>query len=592
VLHRVEQEVHLEEDNLAVAFGLFKKPGKDWLSAKEVKTMLHYLGFPCKKTDVEQVIAAVDTDGDKQMALTEFQMYVSQPCQKNALRHIRALAKSNHEAALWKLQIRMGKLGYDDMKLWKTLAWIREMAPIIVHLNIDSMLAWLEADTHYRNQFETAVSGGLLDPETRKKWERSLFMGAYDTPDVADFDKCKYGMLNAMYDSRGVLSCTQYGDSYLVLKDVRLRCTLSPEDSANLKANRLAVLDYYAHVLMEYTNAEIMKTVEVANSENPAELGDSSAVAPLKYKETQVHGEVRFDQHVERVVVAERHREDPFQTLRIQEVCKKYGWQFSWMIEEKDRLMTEATSKTKMGPKAWKKRLEALSSDYHAPTEEVAAPAAPEEKPLPAEAKAKPKVKAKAKPKAKAKAEAEKPQVKLGRRAALRLYLAPELANQDPWPKAERKEVSTSDTDAGVEVEVEVEVEQAKPRAKPMEASTSDADAGVEALSWQCNFLDLKACPPQMPLLESCHAMRLNLLKELKACPHLYLHLQASDCDVASDASDVSDAEGAPAEARVPHGFCFQAGEGSAQGAGKLHCVRRHAGVFRTQTFKQFDSTA
>ena len=59
------------------------------------------------------------------------------------------------------------------------------------------------------------------------------------------------------------------GDSYIVLKDVRLRCTLSPQDSANLPARkplayltrsgkrfpvqrpRLAVLDYYAHVLLE-----------------------------------------------------------------------------------------------------------------------------------------------------------------------------------------------------------------------------------------------------------------------------------------------------------------------------------------------------
>ena len=29
---------------------------------------------------------------------------------------------------------------------------------------------------------------------------------------------------------RGVVKCKQYGTSYLVLKDVRLRCTFSPED--------------------------------------------------------------------------------------------------------------------------------------------------------------------------------------------------------------------------------------------------------------------------------------------------------------------------------------------------------------------------
>ena len=33
-------------------------------------------------------------------------------------------------------------------------------------------------------------------------------------------DRCKYGVLNAMNDHRGVVKCAQYGDSYLVLKDV------------------------------------------------------------------------------------------------------------------------------------------------------------------------------------------------------------------------------------------------------------------------------------------------------------------------------------------------------------------------------------
>ena len=35
------------------------------------------------------------------------------------------------------------------------------------------------------------------------------------------FDRCKYGALNVTNDYRGVTSAQQYGDSYLVLKDVR-----------------------------------------------------------------------------------------------------------------------------------------------------------------------------------------------------------------------------------------------------------------------------------------------------------------------------------------------------------------------------------
>eukprot|EP00438_Fugacium_kawagutii_P021371 Skav232418 [mRNA] locus=scaffold189:28457:30469:+ [translate_table: standard] len=189
--------------------------------------------------------------------------------------HIRTLAKQNHDKALPELQKRIVKnLGFKDNDLWMTLAWIREMAPIIVHLDLSKMLKFMEADTHYRNQQPGLAR--LLKPATREKWERDLFGGCYDGAKAfpgpvtcalqQGHDRCKYGVLNAMNDHRGVVKCAQYGDSYLVLKDVRLRCTFSPEDSANLKAERgglktdghepfeslsqegLAVLDFYGHV--------------------------------------------------------------------------------------------------------------------------------------------------------------------------------------------------------------------------------------------------------------------------------------------------------------------------------------------------------
>ena len=46
-----------------------------------------------------------------------------------------------------------------------------------------------------------------------------------------DFERPKYGVLNVMNDHRGVVRAAQYGDCYLIMKDVRLRATFSPEDS-------------------------------------------------------------------------------------------------------------------------------------------------------------------------------------------------------------------------------------------------------------------------------------------------------------------------------------------------------------------------
>jgi hypothetical protein len=275
-------------------------------------------------------------------------------CQKKAIKHIRTLAKSNHEAALPRLQNRMKKLGFSDNDLWMTLAWIRELAPIILHLNLDKMMQHFEEDTHYRNQFETATSGGLLKPKVREKWERDLFGGCYEH--AKGFDRCKYGVQNVMNDYRGVTKCKQYGDSYLILKDTRLRCTFSPEDSANLKANRLAVLDFYGHVLSEYNDVELKETIKVANSGDAALLGDSDRVGNMKYKEAQIHGEICFTTHVERLVANPRHR-DKGEAERLDAVCKKHGWKFSWMDEERERMANE--EKERLGAGAWAERLKA-----------------------------------------------------------------------------------------------------------------------------------------------------------------------------------------------------------------------------------------
>jgi hypothetical protein len=415
LIEALEMQVEQEEKTLSAAFSIFKPPGKDVLGDTEIQYMLKYLGFPCTKKDVENIITAVDTDGDRTMSLPEFQTYVGRMggslklfevrraqmkadgsdisldqkhsdalqeagidlqaqaywkvvlppseivaaselvrVQQNAIRHIRLLAKANHEAAVPRLLTRLKKFNYEDMDLWMTLAWVRELAPILVHTNLDKMMQFMEKDTHYRNQFETATSGGLLKPAVREKWERDLFGGNYDK--AKGPERCKYGVLNVMNDYRGVVKCAQYGDSYFVLKDVRLRCTFSPEDSANLKAERLAVLDFYAHVLDEYSDKELFETIKVAKSTESALLGDSSQVGSMKYKEAQIHGDVRFDRHVERLVANVRHRARDAERLKA--ICKKHGWAFSWMDEERSRM--EREEKQKLGQDAWKERMKAL----------------------------------------------------------------------------------------------------------------------------------------------------------------------------------------------------------------------------------------
>jgi len=185
-------------------------------------------------------------------------------CQRAALRTVREHATANHNGAYPGMLERFNGLGFGERELQAVLGWVSDLAPAIVHVDIDQCGAFLEVDEYYRNQFETHSSGGALDEhnETRIRWERDLFGGAYDG--CEPFERPKYGALNVTNDYRGVTSAHQYGDSYMVLKDVRLRLTFAATDSAGMEGSRLAVLDKYAHVLKEYEDEELTTVVSVA----------------------------------------------------------------------------------------------------------------------------------------------------------------------------------------------------------------------------------------------------------------------------------------------------------------------------------------
>ncbi|CAE7855688.1 CML6 [Symbiodinium necroappetens] len=411
----LQMKLDLEEKHIAAAFNKFDHSGDGVLAKNEVTFMLDYLGFPDTQEDVDKLMSIVDTSRDGTIQFDEFLRYVGKvggtgklfeirrqqikerggfkgsisdpdnlrvalqecginpeaqahwrltaseseldsaaqlrPCQQAAIRHIRNLAQENHERALPELQRRVQNLGHTDTELWMVLAWIRELAPLIVHINLDKVGQFFMKDTHYRNQFETKTSGGLLKTSAREKWERGLFGTAYD--DAKPAERPKYGVQNIWNDPRGVVGARQYGDSYIVLKDFRLRCTLSPQDSANLPARKLAVLDYYAHVLLEYSDKELKEAIRVAEK-GDEKVGDSEMVVEKwgMYKEAQLHGEIDLRKHVDRLVANERHRK---QADWVKKLCKKNGWTLTWMDDMRTQL-EDRQSGVELDVKQWQLR--------------------------------------------------------------------------------------------------------------------------------------------------------------------------------------------------------------------------------------------
>eukprot|EP01027_Heterolobosea_sp_BB2_P001890 GEZU01002824.1.p1 GENE.GEZU01002824.1~~GEZU01002824.1.p1 ORF type:complete len:127 (+),score=47.68 GEZU01002824.1:92-472(+) len=124
----------------------------------------------------------------------------------------------------------------------------------------------------------------------------------------------------------GIRACYHYGDSYLKLKNVRLRTSFAPNDSS-LEGTKLACCEYYCHVLQQYSDEELKAVLEVATGKKTHH--DSGVIRT--YKEVQYHGEIRLDRDVSEVVINKRHQNDNQIKWLMKEYEKKHKVKVSFM---------------------------------------------------------------------------------------------------------------------------------------------------------------------------------------------------------------------------------------------------------------------
>jgi hypothetical protein len=132
-----------------------------------------------------------------------------------------------------------------------------------LQLDSSSLCSWLLSHSQYRNQFETKSSCGTLSTSARTAWEDGLFGHIYHRS--SGFERVKYGVCNIVNDPNGVQACRMYGDSFLWLKNdrMRLRTSFASRDTGGGTAS-LASCEWYAHVLAEYSEPELQDIISVA----------------------------------------------------------------------------------------------------------------------------------------------------------------------------------------------------------------------------------------------------------------------------------------------------------------------------------------
>lgn len=245
--------------------------------------------------------------------------------QLKAMHHVVEKSRSESDAAYPRVVSKAKRCSYTESQVKQTLRYIRDVAPIIVHFHPDRVMQFFIKDTHYRNQFETGSSSGCLSRTTREGWENRLFNNIYSVG-CPDFDRVKYGVLNIVNDPQGVKCCYGYGNSYLVLKKVRLRTSFANEDTSSARC-RLSSCEYYCHVLDSFNDAEFKSVMDVANGVKI--FADSNCIST--YKEIQIHGPLGFADHVEHIVMNTSHKSNKSLMNQVEKFCAINGISWSWM---------------------------------------------------------------------------------------------------------------------------------------------------------------------------------------------------------------------------------------------------------------------
>jgi hypothetical protein len=251
------------------------------------------------------------------------------PCQRKAIETVQRRAARTRVSAYPEIMRVLEREGQTETHYKNAVASVRAAARIALHFhperldrNGKSVAESLLSGGVYRNQFETGLSSGspsAFPGGERDIWENRLFGGAYHGTEVLSSGRPKYGALDVMHHPDG--PAPRFGSCYFLLRPgVAGRSTFtfggSHEDCALDRTGTLGTFDSVMAPLLaqlqqghgafgvdDLTVARYLDQLAYSFSEPLAD----PRVRPLgraldSFIEVQVHGDIRLDKDMERLV--------------------------------------------------------------------------------------------------------------------------------------------------------------------------------------------------------------------------------------------------------------------------------------------------
>ena len=276
------------------------------------------------------------------------------PIQQKAIHFVEEYARPRCKTARETLQIICERSNIKSDMIDSMIENIQQHANIAIHFHPDvvnlegkSVLENLLEGGVYRNQFETHLSNGLLDPTVggrRVQWEDMLFGEVYDGSATNMFLRPKYGSLSLMGDPYG--PSPRFGSCYLLLKPICMTySTFCYGDSSQNPSERGTwkhLEDVLAALFMDcFTNEHVLGLSNIRPPQlfehlcqnfqyRSAALQNAVIVRNLNhYIETQIHSEIVLEKHVVSIVADPSFRQSIYEEM-LQSIQTTYNIPIQW----------------------------------------------------------------------------------------------------------------------------------------------------------------------------------------------------------------------------------------------------------------------
>lgn len=251
------------------------------------------------------------------------------PHQCGAIEHVRGLALPAQPGLRANIVGILERAGLDESAYDKAINNLRTHARVGLHFHPErlsrsglSVCEGFLREGLYRNQFETGLSSGSpsgFAGGERDLWEKRLFGNAYHSVEVQAAERPKYGALEIMYHPDG--PAPRFGSCFFILRpEVSRRSTFtfggSHEDQAPERTGTLDTLDSVmapllsqldlgqgAFAVNDLTVSGLLAQLTDGLSKPFGDPQDRPLGRALdSFIEAQVHGAIRLDKDVERMV--------------------------------------------------------------------------------------------------------------------------------------------------------------------------------------------------------------------------------------------------------------------------------------------------